>query len=64
MIKSIRVEKLKTVPELRKSILYIEFADGTFVAHEIDHLMSKSKLSDSMLDFARFINNESKKEAK
>jgi hypothetical protein len=62
MIKRIWAEQAKTIPEIKKTILYIEFADGSFVANEMDHSLSKQKLAVEIGKFAAFITNEARKE--
>lgn len=62
MIKRIWVEPVKTAPEENKSVLYIEFADGTFVANEMDHSLGKERLAKVIGEFAGFIHKEGKAE--
>lgn len=63
MIERIWIEDKPTAwPDAKKSSLFIKFSDGTFVATEIDHSLSKKKLSDEIGKFAAFILLEPKKE--
>jgi hypothetical protein len=62
MIERIWVEDKPTATNEKKSIIIIKFDDGTFVANEISHYLSKEKLADEICSFAHFIHRESHKE--
>jgi hypothetical protein len=62
MIESIKVEKSRAIGDKEASVIYIKFSDGTFVATEIDHSLTKKKLAEAVGAFAAFIYGEHKKE--
>jgi len=62
MIERIWVEDKPTATDEKKSILLIEFDDGTYVANEIDHCFSKERLANEICSFAHFIHKESQKD--
>ena len=62
MIKRIWAEEKRTIDDKKASVIYIKFSDGTFVATEIDHNLTKKKLAEAVGGFAAFIYSEHKKE--